>query len=152
MALHALHQDEQDIPAHMAYEDERRELGTLPPPLGPTVEIIELARPHQRNVVWIDRNHLMVTGAKVDIAHRMMGLYVSSKGQIRIMIHHPSVSHQIHEALRNMLANLGDRQLPDDVLQLTRFAVWYDPKLPDAVRVWTPPMYAQMISSAITSA
>lgn len=150
-AVHALHPSEQDVPSHLAYQEERSELGTAPPPLGPTVEVVELARPYQQNVVWIDRFHLLVMGAQLDRMDRLLGLYVTSEGQIRIFCHHPSVAFPVHERLRMLLGELADRQPPDDLLAMTRFTVWYDPRARDVVRLWVPSMYAAAVGPALQS-
>ncbi|MCW2925683.1 MAG: hypothetical protein JWM98_3087, partial [Thermoleophilia bacterium] len=54
----ALHPDEQAGGASAAYGDELREIGH-----GPLVHVVELARPWQHNVVWVDRYHLVVVAA-----------------------------------------------------------------------------------------
>mgnify|MGYP001450466077 CR=1 FL=1 len=77
LAAWALHPDEQQGIRDAAYHDELREIGH-----GPIVEVRELVRPWQPNVVWVDRYHLLVVAAQPTLGSRLLGLYVGSKGRI----------------------------------------------------------------------
>jgi len=97
LTLWALHPSEQDGLRDAAYHDERTELGMYA-----QCEIIEMARPHRPNVVWIDRFHLIATGAAATCASRIAGLYTGGQGILALWLHDGSVTMQLAEHARSM--------------------------------------------------
>lgn len=140
-----LHPDEQAGIRDAAYHDELAEIGH-----GPLVEVMELARPWQQNVVWVDRYHLLVAAAPPRIATRLLGLYVGSKGQSVLAVHHPSVAALIQQeiaALPNEAGRTWERQ---EFVANSRFVVRSAPDLPQAVELRCPQPMAHGVQDALS--
>ncbi len=124
LSAHAVHYDEQNEHAEDAYANERRELG-----IGPIVNVIALPRSPQPNVIWIDRQHLLVGAAPPVAASRLLGLYAGSNGSITLAVSDPSVAAQVHATLHAMIEAPKDA-VPgwdsDPFVALCRFVVRYD--------------------------
>lgn len=144
MAVWALHPHEQDSVADVAYSSERSELG-----LNAQVRVMELARPRQQNVVWIDRYHLLANSANPEVAHRLLGLYVGSPGEIAIYVHHPSVTAQLAASLE-AFPNAGGRDWCNHLLiSQCRWAAHYAKQSPGAVSVAIAPAFVAMFEPAM---
>jgi hypothetical protein len=144
LAAWALHPDEQQGIRDAAYHDELREIG-----IGPLIEVRELVRPWQPNVVWVDRYHLLVAAAPPSLGSRLLGLYVGSKGRIVMSVYHPSVSGMITGELDGMPNENGrewDRSLHVDN---ARFVLRYDPDQPGAVQLRCAQPMAMGVQDAI---
>lgn len=115
----ACHYDEQNEHAEDAYANERREVG-----YGPLVEVVNLPRAPQPNVVWIDRQHLVVGSAPPGLGSRLLGLYVGSNGSMTLATCHPSVAAQVTHFLREDVGRdeAWERQ---DFVAMCRFVVRY---------------------------
>lgn len=144
LAAWALHPDEQAGVRSAAYHDELREVGH-----GPQVDVVELARPWQHNVVWVDRYHLLVAGAPPQVGSRLLGLYVGSKGRMVLTVHHPSVSGMVHQefaAMPNENAREWDRM---EHVANARFVLRYHPDQPGALQLRAPQPMAMGIQDAL---
>lgn len=140
----ALHPDEQNGGRDAAYHDELHELG-----IQSVVEVRELARPWQQNVVWVDRYHLLVGAANPAVGSRLLGLYVGSKGRIVISMFHPSVTALVQSEYDTMPNENGrdwDRQ---QHIANARFALRYDPEQPNAVQMRCPQSMAHSVQGAL---
>ena len=93
----AVHHAEQAASTRDAYAHERAELG-----LGAHIEVVELVRPRQNNVIWTDRLHLLATHAPASAAARILGLYVDSAGDAVTVLHHPATSAAVVTALQSL--------------------------------------------------
>jgi len=130
LAAWALHPDEQAGIRDAAYHDELRELGH-----GPLVEVVELVRPWQHNVVWVDRYHLVVRAAPSTVASRLLGLYVGSKGRMVLSVHHPSVAGIVQQEVAGMPNENGRDWDRGEHVGNARFVLRYDPDQRDVVQV-----------------
>lgn len=140
-----LHPDEQDGMRDHAYEDERAELGPLP-----IVQVLELPRPRQQHVVWVDRYHLLAAAAPPQVGSRLLGLYVGSKGRIVLAIHHPSVSAIVQGSFQAMPDSNGrDWDVPALVDQC-RVVLRYDASAPNQLDVRAPQPMAHAVQDAFT--
>lgn len=119
LTVAACHYDEQQEHAEDAYANERQEIG-----FGPQVEVIALPRAPQPHVVWIDRQHLLVSSAQPPLGSRLLGLYVGSNGSMTLAVSHPSVAAQVSAALREDLGR-DDAWERLDFIALNRFVVRY---------------------------
>ncbi len=151
MAAWALHNDEQQGMREHAYEDERRELGQLA-----HVEIVELTRPWQPNVVWVDRYHLVVASGQASSASRLLGLYVGSQGDLVMSVHHPSVAAQVHGAMRTLATGAdgsgGARPTWDDptLVSMVRFLLRSHQQEPGVLQVRAPQPMAMAVQEGLT--
>lgn len=144
LAAWALHPDEQAGVRDSAYHDELRELGSAA-----LVDVVELVRPWQPNVVWVDRYHLVVGATQPTVASRLLGLYVGSKGRMVLVVHHPSVAAMVQQAVASM-PNEGGREWDRaDRVGNARFLVSYSPDDPGAVQVRAPQPMAMGIQDAL---
>jgi hypothetical protein len=140
----ALHPDEQNGVRDAAYLDELRELG-----IQSVVEVRELVRPWQQNVVWVDRYHLLVAAAPPAVGSRLLGLYVGSKGRVVISLFHPSVAALVqaeYDAMPNENGRDWDRQ---QHVANARFAVRYDPEQPQVVQLRCAQPMAHAVQDAL---
>jgi hypothetical protein len=144
LAAWSLHPDEQTGAREASYQEELRELG-----YGPVAEVLELARPWQQNVVWVDRYHLLVSGARPATATRLLGLYVGSAGRIVLAVHHPSVSALIQQGLRQLATAERERWDEDDLVSLTRFLLRAAPDRPQQVELRAPGSTARAVEAAL---
>jgi hypothetical protein len=140
----ALHPDEQAGIRDAAYHDELREIG-----IGPIVEVRELVRPWQQNVVWVDRYHLLVAGAQPQLGSRLLGLYVGSKGRIVLSVYHPSVAGIVQGELDGMPNENGRDWERDQHVANARFVLRYDPSSPGALEVRAPQSMAMGVQDAL---
>lgn len=131
----ALHPSEQDGGRESAYREERSLV-----PYTAIVEVIELARPRQRRVVWIDRYHLLVRGAPPEVGGPLSGLYVGGQGILCLYVHHPSAAHPVSD-LVTRLPYSGHNQWdePHTVAQC-RYAMRIDAQEPSLVRIACTPL------------
>lgn len=144
LAAWALHPDEQQGIRDAAYHDELREIG-----VGPLVEVRELVRPWQPNVVWVDRYHLLVAAAQPTLGSRLLGLYVGSKGRIVLSVYHPSVAGIIHGELDGMPNENGREWERSQHVDNVRFVLRYDPDQPGAVQLRCAQPMAMGVQDAI---
>jgi len=145
LAAWALHPDEQAGMRDAAYHDELREVG-----VGPLVEVRELVRPWQPNVVWVDRYHLLVAAAPTTIGSRLLGLYAGSKGRIVIAVYHPSVAGVIQQVITEMPNGNAADWNRDDVVAQCRFILRYDPETPNAIQLRAPQPMAMGVQDSLT--
>ncbi|MBC7644600.1 MAG: hypothetical protein H7123_05685 [Thermoleophilia bacterium] len=153
LTLWACHPSEQDGLREAAYQDERTELGIYA-----QCEVIELARPHRPNTVWLDRFHLVATSAPASIASRVAGLYVGGDGspvghpghnRLALWLHDPSVTMQLVDHARSMpLANGAGWDL-DAVALSCRCSLLVDARRPGVVELRCPPMFAPAIGETL---
>lgn len=144
LAAWALHPDEQAGIRDAAYHDELGEIGH-----GPIVQVVELARPWQQNVVWVDRFHLLVMAAPPTLGSRLLGLYVGSKGRIVLSVHHTSVAALVQAEVTAMPGGNGREWERSDHIANTRFALRYDPEQTDALQVRAPQPMAMGVHDAL---
>lgn len=113
-----IHPSEQDSTRDAAYEQERHEIG-----LSGAVVIEELTRPRQRNVVWVDRYHLLATSVPLPAISRLAGLYVDgSGGRMTCFVHDPSVTHQIWQHVASLPHDGGRTWNDASAVMSARFA------------------------------
>ncbi len=145
LAAWALHPDEQAGIRDAAYHDELREIG-----VGPIVEVRELVRPWQQNVVWVDRYHLLVAAASPTLGSRLLGLYVGSKGRIVLSVYHPSVAGIVHAALDGMPNENAREWDSQNHVANARFVLRYDPDQPGAVQLRCAQPMAMGVQDAVS--
>lgn len=144
LAAWALHPDEQAGIRDAAYHDELAELG--PQAL---VEVRELSRPWQPNVVWVDRYHLLVGSAPASVGSRLLGLYVGSKGRIVLSVFHPSVAALIGSEYDTMPSNRAhDWDQPMHV-DNARFVIRFDPENLTSLRLRCSQPMAMRVQDAL---
>lgn len=141
----ALHPDEQAGVRAAAYHDELREIGH-----GPIVEVRELARPWQQNVVWVDRYHLLVASAPPTVGSRLLGLYVGSKGRIVLTVYHPSVAGTVQGELDAMPNENGRDWDRMQHVANARFVLRYDAAQASAIDLRCAQPMAHAVHDAIT--
>lgn len=132
----ALHPTEQAGVRSEAYREEQHELGSAA-----QFEVVELPRPHQHNVVWVDRFHLCATAIPPSVTSRLLGMYVGTAGRCVTYLHHTSISAQVvgHVMQLPLAATAGGRasgaQLWSEsgVAQQCRLVVNYDSARPTSV-------------------
>lgn len=144
LAAWALHPDEQAGIRDAAYHDELGELGQ-----GSLVDVVELVRPWQHNVVWVDRFHLVVGAAAPTIGSRLLGLYVGSPGRMVLSVHHPSVAALVQREIAAMPNNSAADWERMDHVSNARFVVRYDPDHRDALQVRAPQPMAMGVNDAL---
>jgi hypothetical protein len=140
----ALHPDEQQGIRDAAYHDELRELGH-----GPLYQVVELARPWQPNVVWVDRYHLVVGAAPPAVGSRLLGLYVGSKGRMVLSVHHPSVTSLVQVEVSTMPNDTGRAWDRTEHVSNARFVLRYDPEAPDTLQLRAPQPMAHGVQEAL---
>jgi hypothetical protein len=145
LAAWALHPDEQAGLRDAAYHDELREIG-----IGPLVEVRELTRPWQQNVVWVDRYHLLVAAAPPTLGSRLLGLYVGSKGRIVLSVYHPSVAGMVQGEIDGMPNENGREWDRQQHVANARFVLRYDPDQPGVVQLRCAQPMAMGVQDAIT--
>lgn len=141
----ALHNDEQAGMRDAAYIDELQELGPMA-----AAQVVELTRPWQPNVVWVDRYHLLIASAAPPMGSRLLGLYVGSPGRIVLSVHQPSMAAQVQAAIAALPESSGRGWDDPAHVALTRFVLRYDPEEPGAVKVRAPQPSALAVQDAIT--
>ena len=133
LAVWGLHPHEQDELREQAYLHERAELGHFA-----QVQVVELARPRERNVVWIDRYHLVATGAQPPVGTRILGLYAGG-GQrgtrCALYVHDASVTGMVAPHLQAIAEGVGEGWDDPALLASVRFALLYSSRDPGAVHV-----------------
>lgn len=144
LAAWALHPDEQAGMRDAAYHDELHEIG-----IGPLVEVVELTRPWQQNVVWVDRYHLLVAAAPASIASRLLGLYVGSKGRMVLAVYHPSVAGIVQTKIASMPNDNARDWDTGDIVANVRFVLRYDPETPGALQLRCAQPMAHGIQDAL---
>ena len=154
LTLWAQHYSEQSGLRHEAYAEERDELG-----IGARCEVVELARPHRPNVVWLDRFHLVATSASATTASRIAGLYTSAEhaGQhggsatrLTMWLHDPSVTSMVaaHAAAQPAIEGAG---WDDDAIAMScRCCMLVDARRPGTLELRCPPIFAAGIGEALT--
>jgi hypothetical protein len=126
----ALHPSEQTGIRDVAYQHEREELGH-----GAAVDIVEMARPRERNVVWVDRYHLLARTNNLASVARVLGLYVGSGGQLVAYVHHASVSAAVDAAVLTF-PHSGTAGWDDPILNSQcRFGLRLAPKAPNQIEL-----------------
>lgn len=125
MAAWGLHPTEQDELRSHAYADDRAELGA-----DAQLEVVELPRPREARVVWIDRYHLVVHAARAAVATRVLGLYVGSRGELVISLHHPSVAGFVMSAVVDIPVRGRDAWDRPELLGYASALLHYDPRRP----------------------
>jgi len=145
LAAWALHPDEQAGIRDAAYHDELREIGH-----GPLVQVVELVRPWQQNVVWVDRYHLVVAAAPPPIGSRLLGLYVGSQGRMVLSVHHPSVAAMVQAEIAAMPNDNGREWERDLHVANARFVVRYDPDHGGTLQLRAPQSMALSVQDAIS--
>jgi hypothetical protein len=140
----ALHPDEQAGVRNAAYHDELRELGVQS-----VVEVRELVRPWQQNVVWVDRYHLLVGAAPTTVGSRLLGLYVGSKGRIVLSVFHPSVAAIVQGEYDSMPHETGHDWDRIEHVANARFVLRYDPSQPGALQLRCAQPMAHGIQDAL---
>jgi hypothetical protein len=140
----ALHPTEQDGYRHDAYLDERGELG-----LGAAVDVVEVLRPRQQNVVWVDRYHLIATNAPAATATRVLGLYTGGKGSVLLYVHDPSVGGTFAQYVTNVphAGHIG-WNAPHMAAQ-SRFGVYATDRAPMQIELVCAPAFAPQVQQAL---
>lgn len=126
----ALHPSEQDGLRTAAYGEDRAELG-----MGAHVDVLELTRPRQRNVVWIDRYHLVGSFQPVAVASRLLGLYAGGPGSLLLYVHHPTVTATFQHVVGQAPYDGGATWDAATIVEQSRFAVRYDGRFPQQLRL-----------------
>ncbi|MEO6867357.1 MAG: hypothetical protein ABI200_04995 [Gaiellales bacterium] len=144
LAAWMLHPDEQAGIRDAAYHDELREIGH-----GPIVEVMELTRPWQQNVVWVDRYHLLVAAAPPRIASRLLGLYAGSTGTIVLSVYHPSVAGIVQQEIAALPNESGREWDRSSHVGNARFVLRYSPQQPQAVELRCPQPMAHGVQDAL---
>lgn len=150
VTLWARHPSEQDGSRDAAYLQEQQEIGPAS-----SIEVVELTRPHQRNVVWTDRYHLIAAGARATAASRIAGMYAGERhtnfgSHLVTWIHDPSVTTLVADQAYRMPAANGGGWDFDQVVLSCRFALNFDARYPTAVTLRCPPLLAPQIAAALT--
>jgi hypothetical protein len=141
----AVHKDEQDGLRDTAYEHERMELGSRS-----IVHIEELPRPRERGVVWIDRYHLLATGAAPAVMHRLCGLYLTAEGgEIVCCAHDPSVAELVTRHVWSLPHTDARTAWDDDSIMLSCRVSVRSGSAAGAVDVRLPPVLAAPAHAAI---
>ncbi|MBC7460492.1 MAG: hypothetical protein H7287_03950, partial [Thermoleophilia bacterium] len=132
-----VHYDEQDHHAEDAYVRERQELG-----MHAQAQIV--VRPTalaQRNVVYLDRLHLVAIAGPPTAGSRLAGMYVGSGGRdprsggdLVISVHHPSVAHQVWSALMRNPEGGDALRTGHELVADSRFVLSVDRREPTSVR------------------
>jgi hypothetical protein len=144
LAAWALHNDEQQGMRDDAYRDELRELGPAA-----LAQVVELPRPWQANVVWVDRFHLVVAAAPPAVGSRLLGLYVGSPGSIVLALHHPSVAALVQQHVASLTEGQGrDWDIPAAV-QNVRFIMRASPQAPGSLELRAPQSMALPVQDAL---
>lgn len=133
LSVYALHPSEQDGTAQAAYANERLVTG----PSGVVAGIVELPRPREKGVVWIDRYHLLVSGIPLRFGAQLFGLYVGSQGRMIAYVHSPEMLHPFAQQLR-LLAEHPRRWEEPFVAGACLLAVRYDDDQRDALDMRMP--------------
>ena len=153
LTLWAQHYSEQSGLRDDAYAEERAELG-----IGARYEIVELARPHRPNVVWLDRFHLVATSAAASTASRIAGLYTGNEhaGQhggsatrLTMWLHDPSVTSMVAAHAAAQPAIEGASWDDDTIAMSCRCCLLIDARRPNNVELRCPPIFASAIGEAL---
>ena len=154
LAVWALHHDEQTGARDELYREERRELGPTAQP-----RIVELARPWQARVVWVDRYHLVASGPAT-AASRLLGLYVASNGRLVLAVHDPSVTAMVQQSMHALtssaqvdhahgISTYGHTWEDPARIALTRFTLRSDPDRNGTIRLRAPQPMAAGVQDAL---
>lgn len=144
ITMWGLHPTEQVATRDLAYENERSELG-----VGAVAEVVEVLRPRRQNVVWIDRLHLVASGAPAAAASRLLGLYVGSEGSLLLYVHHPASAYPLTERVRTV-PHSGSQGWDDPaVVSQARFAVHFDGASPAELGLASAPAFAQRVPGVL---
>lgn len=143
-ACWALHASEQDGARDQAYVHERQELGPAA-----TVEVLELLRPRQPNVVWVDRFHLLALGAPAAAASRLLGLYVDGEGQLVTYLYQPVSTPAVSEFISQAPHSGGSGWDDPSLVAQCRLVVRADKGRPNQVTLLTPHVLAQQVGQAL---
>lgn len=144
LAAWALHPDEQAGLRDAAYHEELRELGP-----GAVADVVELVRPWQQNVVWVDRYHLVVDAARPAVGSRLLGLYVGSTGRIVIAVHHPSVAAIVQQQVGRLPHDNGRDWDSAPLLGNCRFVVHSTAERPGVLDLRAPQPMAVGVQGAL---
>lgn len=144
LAAWALHPDEQAGIRDAAYHEELHELGPAA-----SVEVVELVRPWQQNVVWVDRYHLLVTAARPAAGSRLLGLYVGSTGRIVVGVHHPSVAALVQQEFARLPNDHGRDWQSQALVANCRFVLCSTPQQPGTLELRAPQPMAQPVQGAL---
>lgn len=139
-----LHNDEQTGLREHAYENELQELG-------PTAlaQVVELPRPYQQNVVWVDRFQLVIRSASTATGSRLLGLYIGSKGSLVIAVHHPSVSALVQNDFTNFPNHSGRDWDSAQLINNCRVLISYSAKNPSNLQVRAPQSMAHLVNDSL---
>ena len=144
VSVWALHPSEQTGIANAAYQHERSELGSAA-----SVAVRELARPHQRNVVWIDRYHLLARSTDPAVVSRLTGLYVGTQGHLVAYVHDASVNSTFDRIVDNLPnTSWHGWDEPNQIAQC-RFAVLYNPAASNAIFVAPAHSFRPQVDTAL---
>lgn len=143
----SLHPSEQDADRTSAYHEELAILG--PHALS---DVIELQRPRKKNVVWIDRYHLVFAGAPAQMGGPMMGLYVQTKGRLRLFVYPPSSANAVIQTVQstpNQPSQSWNEPASDP---MARYAISWLPRNNATVAVTVPPNMVPHVIQALQQA
>jgi hypothetical protein len=143
MTVWATHPSEQDGLRSSAYTTEISELGPEC-----RVDVVELVRPRQERVVWIDRYQLVAGGSRAERASRIAGLYAGSAGTCAIWVHHPSVSAGIESHAAGVARTVGDGWADEQITLQCRFVALVSGSR-STVEVRCPPASAPAVLQAL---
>ena len=130
LACWALHPSEQDGAISAAYHQELGIVGAHA-----RTHIEELARPRERNVIWVDRYHFTCAGAAPATGGPLLGLYVTTPGRIATWVYPPDSAHQVTTTVAGMphLGRHGWDAPPAE--PMARYMVSWTPGQPGSVSV-----------------
>lgn len=143
LAIHALHYNEQDLSISSAYTDERELLGAAPH------QVIEVTRPRRQNVVYIDRFHLIASGASPHIGGQLLGLYVGGRGTITIYALPPQLAGTGAAVVTELPNSNGSRWAEGGFAGAARFTVHYTKDDPYKVSAYAPIPFLQSAAAAL---
>lgn len=152
LAAWALHYDEQGERVEDAYVNERTELGHTA-----NAQVVVLPRPVRGWTVWLDRIHLVVSGARPATGTRLLGLYVSelraeprSGGDLVVSVHHPSVAAQVAAQVAELPDSAPEARAGHSLVANSRFVVSVDRHQPGSVLVLAPQPMALAVQDSLT--
>jgi hypothetical protein len=138
----ALHPSEQDTMVRdNTYQNERAELG-----VNAAVDVVELVRPRQQNVIWVDRFHLVAQFRPPSLLTRLLGLYAGGEGELIAWVHDYTVGSVFAQTVRQIPQDRSNRVagvMPEHGagwdshtnVEQSRCGIRYDGRQPDMVRV-----------------
>lgn len=143
-SIWSLHPSEQTGSRLDAYPHERQELGPMS-----AFEVVELLRPRQPNVVWVDRYHLVAHAPSATVVSRLLGLYAGSQGRVVAYVHHPSVAGVFRDAVARCPHDDGRDWDVNGIVEQSRFAIQYESQFPAQVRLACATPFRQQTAQAL---